>query len=90
MLEKTRLEWEIERHERYRTSPLVRFLLFLLIIGLCAVGAYIFLLKQELSRKEQEIILMRENFQKEKAMLLDRIRSLEGRSPSGSPPKKKE
>jgi hypothetical protein len=90
MLEKTRLEWEIEHHERYRTSPLIRFLLFLLIMGLCAVGVYTFLLRQELSKKEQEIILMRENFHKEKTKLLDRIRFLEGKPLSESSLEKKE
>lgn len=80
MLDKSRLEREIERQELCRKPIGIYFLIFLLLIGLFAVGVYTLRLKEDLSKKEQEIILMKENFQKERVRLLDRIKVLEKES----------
>jgi hypothetical protein len=80
VLDKSRLEREIERQELCRKPIGIYFLIFLLLIGLFAVGVYTLRLKEDLSKKEQEIILMKENFQKERVRLLDRIKVLEKES----------
>jgi hypothetical protein len=72
MTDKTRLELDIEQLEKLRTPVMVKIVIFFLLLCLCAVGAYTFSLKQELSAKEQEIVLM-----KEKIELLGRIKQLE-------------
>lgn len=69
MPDKTRLELDIEHLEKFRTPAAVKIVIFLLLLCLCAVGAYTFSLKQELFVKEHEILLM-----KEKIELLGRIK----------------
>lgn len=61
MSDKTRLEQDIERHEVRRTSFGVRLLIILLITALFASGIYIYKLREDIKRKEQEIIRLREN-----------------------------
>lgn len=85
MTDKTRLELDLEHQERYKTPLGVRILIVLLIMGLCAAGAYIFRLHQALSQKEQEIVALRNNFQNEKTALLGKIRRLETEQSSSSP-----
>lgn len=74
MPDKTRLEHEIERHEMYRTSFGVGLLIVLLITMLSVSGIYIYKLRQEIIRKDHEIIRIKENFQKEKTELLRKIK----------------
>ena len=77
MADKTQLELAIEERERHKTPVSVKILVALLIIGLGAAGIYTFDLKQELLKKEEEIILSHEKFQQEKIELLSRIKKLE-------------
>lgn len=71
MPDKTRLELDIEHLEKSRTPAVVKIVIFLLLLCLCAVGAYTFSLKQELFVKEQEIVLMNEKIE-----LLGRLKQL--------------
>lgn len=85
MSDKTRLELDIEHHERYITPPGVKILVVLLVIILCAGGAFIFKLHNELTLKESEIAALKDDFRKEKTALLGQIRQFEeGQSPSSS------
>lgn len=77
MSDKSQLEREIERRELVRKPLSVLVLIAFLSIGLGALGVYTFKLKQELSIKEQEIVLIKNNFDKEKVDLLNKIRRLE-------------
>ncbi len=77
MADKTRLELELEQRERHRTPAGIKIFIFMLIIGLCAVGFYAFHLKQEVLRYEEEAVLLMESFQKEKVELLGEIKGLE-------------
>ena len=63
MPDKTRLELDIEQLEKFRTPATVKIMVFLLLLCLCAVGAYTLSLKQELFIKEQELILMKEKIE---------------------------
>lgn len=59
MSDKSDLERDIELHELYRIPAAVKILIAFLIICLCALSLYTIHLKKELSKKEQEISLMR-------------------------------
>ena len=80
MPDKTRLELDIEHLEKLRTPAAVKIVIFLLLLCLCAAGAYTFSLKQELFVKEQEIVLM-----KEKIELLNRVKQLEDKQTVPAP-----
>ncbi len=66
MPDKTRLELDIEHLERFRTSPGVKILIVVLIIAIFVIGVYSFKIRQELTKKEQEIILLKENLRTKK------------------------
>ena len=72
MPDKTRLELDIEHLEKLRTPATFKIVILLLLLCLCAVGAYTFSLKQELFLKEQEIVLI-----KEKMQLLGKVKQFE-------------
>lgn len=76
MSDKTQLERDIERRELVKKPLSVLILIAFLSVSLGALGVYTFKLKQELSIKEQEIVLIKSNFDKEKAELLNKIRRL--------------
>ncbi|NOZ69913.1 MAG: hypothetical protein GXP46_11900 [Deferribacteres bacterium] len=61
MPDKTRLELDIEHCERFRTPPGVKILIVFLVIAVFALGVYTFKLRQELAKKQQEIILLKKN-----------------------------
>jgi predicted DNA-binding antitoxin AbrB/MazE fold protein len=75
--DKTQLERDIERRELVKKPLSVLILIAFLSVSLGALGVYTFKLKQKLSIKEQEIVLIKSNFDKEKAELLNKIRRLE-------------
>lgn len=79
MSEKTQLEREIERRELVKKPPGLLVLVAFLCVCIGALGVYTFKLKQELSIKEQEITLIKNNFDKEKELLINEIRKLGGR-----------
>jgi predicted Holliday junction resolvase-like endonuclease len=64
----------------YRTPPGVILLIILLILALFASGIYIYKLRQDIIRKDQEITMMRENLQREKAKLLSKIKQFENKT----------
>jgi hypothetical protein len=74
---KTPLEKDIERLEKNRKPISLFILIILLSLSLIAVGGYTAKLKQELSEKEQEIVLTKERTEKEKNVLLSEIKALE-------------
>ncbi|MCK5504704.1 MAG: hypothetical protein KAJ10_06055 [Thermodesulfovibrionia bacterium] len=76
MNDKTRLELDIEHKERLKTPVSIKILIVLLIAGLCVIGMYAAILKQDILKKEQEMILMQENVRKEKAQLSNRIKQM--------------
>ncbi len=76
MNDKTRLELDIEHKERLKTPVSIKILIALLLTGLCVIGMYAAILKQDILKKEQAIILMQENVQKEKAQLSNRIKQM--------------
>lgn len=76
MSEKTRLEIDIERREMVKKPLGVLILVAFLSISLGALGVYTLKLKQELSIKEQEIVLKGQNYKKEKTELLKKIKEL--------------
>ncbi len=61
MPDKTRLELDIEHRERFRTPPGVKLLVILLVIAVLGLGVYTFKLRQELAKKEHEIVLLKKN-----------------------------
>lgn len=77
MSDKSQLERDIERRELVKKPLGILVLIAFLSVSLGALGVYTFKLKQELSIKEQEIVLIKNNFDKEKANLLNKIRRLE-------------
>jgi|Deesub1362A_J573_1020465.scaffolds.fasta_scaffold00230_50 hypothetical protein len=74
MMDKTRLEHDIERHEMVRTPLCVKLLIVILMAMLAATGPYIYKLRKEIKERDLRIITMKEAFKKEKAELLRRIR----------------
>ena len=76
MNDKTRLELDIEHKEKLKTPVSIKILIALLIAGLCVIGMYAAVLKQDILKKEQAMILMQENVQKEKAQLSNRIKQM--------------
>ncbi len=85
MADKTRLELDLEHHERYGTSIGIKILIILLVIGLGGAGFYAFTLHEKLVEKETEIAQMIEDFRNEKVALLSRIKRLEVKA-SGQEP----
>ncbi len=74
---KSQLEREIERRELTKKPVSVLILIAFLSICLGALGVYSFKLKQELSIKENEIVLIKRNFNDEKFDLLNTIKKFE-------------
>jgi hypothetical protein len=77
MSDKTPLERDIECHELIKTPIGIKILIALLVAGFCAVGIYALDLKKNLSGKEQEIALIKDVFQKERAELIEELKRLE-------------
>ncbi|MBI5408280.1 MAG: hypothetical protein HZA14_02835 [Nitrospirae bacterium] len=82
MSDKSDLERDIELHEIRRTPAGMKILIALLVVSLCALGAYTLSLKSELSKKDREISVTKEGFQKERAELANRIKELETKKTS--------
>jgi len=76
--DKSPIELDIERRELLKKPLSVLILIAVLSLFLGALAVYTFKIKQELLRKEQEIILIKSSFDKEKAELITKIRMLEG------------
>jgi Tfp pilus assembly protein PilO len=77
MENKSSLERDIELQEMYVIPLSTKIIILLLVVILGVAGAYAFKLKQELSRKEQEMTTMKESFQKEKVKLVGKVKRLE-------------
>lgn len=80
MLDKTRLEHDIESREIIRTPPGVRLFIALLLIVICAIGAYSYNLKQNIRKKDAEIARIKDDFKKETNKLLIKIKEYENQS----------
>lgn len=78
MSDKSPIELDIERRELVR-KPL-SFFIIIAFLSLClgALGVYTFKIRQELLKKEQEITLIKDSFDEEKVILVNKIRMLEG------------
>jgi len=81
MLDKTRLEHDIESREIIRTPASVRLFIAFLLIVICAIGAYSYNLRQEIKNKDEEISGIKDNFKKETNKLLNKIKKYENQSP---------
>jgi hypothetical protein len=79
MSDKTPLERDIESRELVRTPGIIKLSIFILLTGLFVVTIYSFVLKQEIAKKDQEIIRMQEKFQNEKSLLLQELKELRNR-----------
>jgi Tfp pilus assembly protein PilO len=77
MINKTRLEHDIERYEMYRTPFSVRLFIIILIMALTASGIYIYKLRKDIEKMDQKILMIKEDFQRERADLLMKIRQLQ-------------
>jgi hypothetical protein len=77
MSDKTPLERDIERHERFKVPASMYIIVILLLACVAAVGFYTFNLQKDLVRKDNEIDLIKEDFIKEKKRLMDKIKQLE-------------
>ena len=77
MSDKTPLERDIERHERFKVPASMYIIVILLLLCVAAVGVYTFNLQKNLVQKDNEIDLIKEEFRKEKSRLIDKIKQLE-------------
>lgn len=77
MSDKSQLEKAIERQELVKKSRGVFAMIIILSFSLGALGIYTLNLRQELLIKEKEIVLIKKSFDREKALLLDKIKILE-------------
>ena len=80
MLDKTRLEQDIESREILRTPKGVRLFIALILIIICAIGAYSYNLKQDIRKKDEEIARIKDDFKKETNKLLTKIKKYENQS----------
>ena len=76
MSDKTPLERDIETRELVRTPVIIKLLILILFSALFVVTLYSFVLKQELVKKNQQIILLQENFLNEKSLLFGELKEL--------------
>lgn len=81
MLDKTRLEQDIESREILRTPKGVRLFIALLLIVICAIGAYSYNLRQDIRKKDEEITKIKDDFKRETNKLLNKIKKYENQSP---------
>ena len=81
MPDKTQLEIDIEKKEQVRKPNIAFILIIFLSVGLVVIGIYTIKLKQELSFKEREILLIKHNCNNEKTELLNKIKGLAGKEP---------
>ncbi|MEW6714486.1 MAG: hypothetical protein AB1306_05285 [Nitrospirota bacterium] len=81
MLDKTRLEQDIESREILRTPKGVRIFIALLLIVIGAIGAYSYKLKRDIRGKDEEIAKIKDDFKKETNKLLTKIKNYENQSP---------
>ena len=79
MSDKTPLERDLETRELVRTPGIMKLLILILLSGLFVTTIYSFVLKQEIMKKDQEIIRMQEKFQNEKSLLLQELKELRTR-----------
>jgi hypothetical protein len=86
MSDKTALERDIELNERFRVPASMYIIVILLLISVAAIGVYTFNLQKSLVKKDGEIVLMKEEFLKEKNRLIDKITQME-KSTSKKPSK---
>ena len=89
MSDKTPLERDIETRELVRTPIIIKLLILILLSGLIVVSVYTLMLKQELSEKEQQIILMQEKHQNEKSMFIKELKELRTRTGNNQIPSTK-
>ena len=77
MLDKTKLEEEIEDHEDTTVPRWIRILIILLVIIIFSLGLHSFNLIRDISRKDNELMMMKEDYLREKNEMLRRIKRLE-------------
>jgi len=85
MLDKTKLEHDIEQYEETAIPLWARLFIILLFVIICSLGLYSFKLKQDISGKEAELVKIKENHSKERSELLINIKKLENRVCNVSP-----
>ncbi len=77
MLDKTKLEHDIEQYEETAVPLWARLLNIVLFVIICSLGLYSFKLNQDISDMEEELVIIKENHSKERSELLKNINKLE-------------
>ena len=77
MLDKTKLEHDIEQYEETAIPLWARLFIILLFVIICSLGLYSFKLNQDISGKEEEMVKIKEHHSKERSELLKNIKKLE-------------
>jgi hypothetical protein len=77
LLDKTKLEHDIEQYEETAVPLWARLLIILLFVIICSLGLYSFKLNQDISGKEEEMVKIKEHHSKERSELLKNIKKLE-------------
>lgn len=85
MLDKTKLEHDIEQYEETAIPLWARLLIILLFVIICSLGLYSFKLKQDISSREEELVMIKENYSKERSDLIKKTIKLENRVCNVSP-----
>ncbi len=85
MLDKTKLEHDIEQYEETAVPLWARLLIILLLVIICSLGLYSFKLKQDISSREEELVMIKENYSKERSDLIKKTIKLENRVCNVSP-----
>ena len=85
MLEKTKLEHDIEQYEETAIPLWARLFIILLFVIICFLGLYSFKLNQDISGKEEELVMIKEMYSNERSSLLKKMEKLEKRVCNLSP-----
>lgn len=85
MLDKTKLEHDIEQYEETAIPLWARLFIILLFVIICSLGLYSFKLNKDISGREEELVKIKENHSKERSELLKDIKKLENSGCNVSP-----
>ena len=85
MLDKTKLEHDIEQYEDTAIPTWARLFIILLFVVIFSLGLYSFKLKQGIAGKEEALVMIKEKYSKERSKMIKKIGSLENRDCNVTP-----